>query len=147
MLDGSRERWEEVCSFLTDTFHLLENSGPSSSGLRARNWALVCRVGLRVLDTLHATRALGADLSLLFGAEVDAGQRTQFTARILWSLLQGFWFMEEVVSIGLANHPLAVAEFTNHVVENHVYPSQLEATIAMVSKLDAKVNKLTQKGT
>ena len=104
-------------------------------------------VGFRVLDTLHATQALGADLSLLLGAEVDAGQRTQFAARILWSLLQCFWFMEEVVSIGLANHPLAVAEFTNHVVENHVYPSQLEATIAMVSKLDAKVNKLTQKGT
>ena len=103
-------------------------------------------VGFRVLDTLHATQALGADLSLLLGAEVDAGQRTQFAARILWSLLQCFWFMEEVVSIGLANHPLAVAEFTNHVVENHVYPSQLGATITTVSKLDAKVNKLTQEG-
>ena len=31
-------------------------------------------------------------------------------------------------------------------MENHVYPSQLEATITTVSKLDAKVNKLTQKG-
>jgi hypothetical protein len=31
MLDGSREHWDEVCRFFTDTFHLLENSGPSTS--------------------------------------------------------------------------------------------------------------------
>ena len=146
MLDGSREHWDEICRFLTDTFHLLENSGPSTSASRVRNWALVCRVVFRVLDTLHATRALGADLNLLLGTEVDVGQRTQFAARILWSSLQCHRFMEEVVTVGLANHPLAVAEFTNHLVENHVYPSQLEATITTVSKLDAKVNKLTQKG-
>ena len=104
------------------------------------------RVSSTGLDTLHATRALGADLNLLLGSEVDVGQRTQFTARILWSSLQCHRFIEEVVTLGLANHPSAVAEFTNHLVENHVYPSQLEAMIATVSKLDAKVNKLTQKG-
>ena len=49
MLDGSREHWDEVCHFLTDTFHLLENSGPSIAASRARNWALVCRVVFRVL--------------------------------------------------------------------------------------------------
>jgi hypothetical protein len=65
---------------------------------------------------------------------------------ILWSSLQCHRFMEEVVTVGLVNHPLAVAEFTNHLVENHVYPSQLEATNTTVSKLDAKVNKLTQLG-
>ena len=147
MLNGSREHWDEVCCFLTDTFHLLENSGPSTvASTRARNWALVCRVVFRVLDTLHATQALGADLNLLLGSEVDVGQRMQFTAGILWSSLQCHRFMEEVVTVGLANHPLAVADFTNHLVKNHVYPSQLEATIATVPKLDTKVNKLTQKG-
>jgi len=73
MLDGSREHWNEVCCFLTDTIHLLENSGPSSAASRARNWALVCRVEFRVLDTLHAMRALGADLNLLLGSEVNVG--------------------------------------------------------------------------
>ena len=50
-----------------------------------------------------------------------------------------------VVRACLANRLLAVTEFTNHMVENHVYPSQLEATIATVSKIDAKLDKVTQK--
>ena len=52
----------------------------------------------------------------------------------------GYKYMEEVVRVCLANRLLAVAEF-----ENHVYPSQLEATMATVSKIDAKLNKVTRK--
>jgi hypothetical protein len=57
----------------------------------------------------------------------------------------GYKYMEMVVRACLANRLLAVTEFTNHMVENHVYPSQLEATIATVSKIDAKLDKVTQK--
>ena len=41
ILDGSREHWDEVCRFLTDTFHLLENSGPSTAK-DIRRYFLVC---------------------------------------------------------------------------------------------------------
>ena len=145
MVRDSWAHWQHISRFLTDTYTLLGNKS-TKADIKKAHWKLVCRVVRKLIEKLQRARHLGVDLKIGGEPGTEAGgDNIMKSARILWGALQTHRIMREVVRVKLRHHGIAVAEFTNHLVETQVHDSVLKEMNDRLAKLDGRVNALVQK--
>lgn len=114
--------------------------------MKKAHWKLVCRVVQKLIEKLQRVRHLGVDLEV--GSEAtEEGATVQImkAARILWGALQTHRVMREVVRVKLRHHGIAVAEFTNHLIETQIHDSVMKEMGEKITKVDGHLNAVQQK--
>lgn len=145
LLVDAVSHWKEIESFLQNNYNnLVVDLTGESSAIKKKQWTHCLRVVKRVFEVLKEERSVGADLPLYSSLSTE-GKKLTYSAKIMWASLKCHQFMNELMTVGLANHDIAVAETSAHLVESWVHPSTISNMSASLKKLDGRVQKLEKK--